>query len=64
MKGRLVRSDGNECDVEHLPFDRALVVVEGEKRLVFRRTNWLYGVNAAGEPIAVGARFVQVAASR
>jgi len=64
MKGRLVRADGSECEIEHLPFDRTLVVVEDDRRLVFRRAAWLYGHNTAGETIAVGARFEQVAASR
>ena len=64
MRGRLVRADGKESELEHDPFVRTVVVVEGERRLVFRRVDWLCGVNAAGEPIAVGARFEQVASSR
>ena len=57
MKGRLIREDGRESEVEHLPFERTLVVVEGSRRRVFRRRGWLYGINAAGDAIAVGAKF-------
>ena len=64
MRGRLVHADGRESEVQHLPFDRTLVFVEGERRLVFRRMGWLFRENAAGEAVAVGARFEEIAASR
>jgi len=64
MKVRLVRADGRQAEVDHVPLERTLIVLEGERRLVFRRTGWVYSVRDDGEAVAVGATFVEVAASR
>ena len=63
MKCRLVRADGREAVIDHVPIDKTLIVVEHDRELVFRQTGWTYGVKERGEPVAVGATFVEVVRS-